>query len=144
MLANDPKRKKYTAWDLKLVRAYHDREHWNVNGYPIWVEESKSVEFVGKSKVIRSKEAVDIAERAYHKRLEVKNGPSKPTRPGITFYPEMRVRAGHSYPRFEDWAKERANAQPTADDTRSEKLRRRQEEAEERARAKLAELEGGA
>lgn len=138
VLAEDPKRKKYTRWDIRLVRAYHDREHWDVNGYPIWVEESKDVEFKAKKKVIRSKAVVEAAEKAYQKSLHPEKGPAKPGTPGLTFYPTMKVKEGKSYPRFEDWVKTR-NGQAAPDPT-EDKLAQRRIRAEERAARKVSEL----
>lgn len=127
LLMNDPKR-EYTRWDMKLIKAYYFEQSYQVEGFPIWVEDSPNVQFVAKSKVIRSQAAIEKAQDA--------EGKKKHPTHGKRFYAEPVVTSGGTWPRRRDWQdKERRRASAA----RAEIDQHRINEAEERASQKAAD-----
>lgn len=124
---NDPKR-EYSRWDMKLIKAYYFEQSYQVEGFPIWVEDSPNVQFVAKSKIIRSQAVVEKAQEAENKK-------KRPTH-GKRFYAEPIVTSGGTWPRRRDWQdKERRRASAA----RVEIDQKRMDAAEERAKQKAAE-----
>lgn len=124
---NDPKR-KYSRWDMKLIKAYYFEQSYQIEGFPVWVEDSPNVQFVAKSKVIRSQAVIEKAQEAESKKKH-------PTH-GKRFYAEPVVTSGGTWPRRSDWQdKERRRASAA----RAEVDQRRVDAAEERAKQKAVD-----
>lgn len=66
---------------------------YELEGFPVWWEDSPRVKFVAKSRVIRSKAVVDQAQK--------KAGDKAP--PGTVFYAKPVLTSGTSWPTREDW-----------------------------------------
>lgn len=126
LLMNDPKR-EYSRWDMKLIKAYYLEQSYQVEGFPIWVEESPNVQFIAKSKVIRSQAVVETAQDKENK----KKNPTK----GKRFYAEPVVTGGGTWPRRKDWRMAQVEKISVA---RSEIDQNRALEAEERAAKKAS------
>lgn len=124
---NDPKR-EYSRWDMKLIKAYYFEQSYQVDGFPIWVEDSPNVQFVAKSKIIRSQAVVEKAQAGEGKK-------KNPTH-GKRFYAEPVVTNGKRWPRRKDW-QERQSQKALAARAEIEQLRA--EQAEERAKQKTAD-----
>lgn len=127
LLMDEPNRER-TRLDGTLIKAYYLQKAYEVDGYPIWVEESDKVTFVAKSRVIRSLAAVEAEQEAESKK--------KHPRPGKRFHAEAQLRPGASWPTRAEWMDRRAHgAEYTEDSTLVDRTR----EAEERAAALVAE-----
>ena len=124
LLMNEPQR-KYSRWDMKLIKAYYFEQSYQIEGFPIWVEESPSVTFVARSRIIRSQAAVERAQDAESKK-------KTPTH-GKRFYAEPVVTSGSTWPRRKDWHERERRKASVA---REELSQVRTEEAEDRAREK--------
>lgn len=141
---DESRHRKYTKWDYRLIKAVYAMEHYEVNGYPVWVEESPDVTFKAKKKTIRSKAAVEKLERSL-----TRGG--KETAPGTIVYPTVEIKSGGSWPRRADWlerkakAKEAPDAGPEAGRASDDKMAEMRRLSEERARVKRirAERENG-
>ena len=113
---------------MKLIKAYYFEESYQVDGFPIWVEESPNVSFVARSRVIRSQAVIEAAQAAENKK--------KNTTHGKRFYAEPVVTTGGRWPRRKDWQEKQRNS---AASNLSEVQQRRAKEAEERASAKASD-----
>jgi len=127
LLMNEPKR-EYSHWDMKLIKAYYFEQSYQIDGFPIWVEESPNVSFVARSKVIRSQAVIEAAQANENKK-------KNPTH-GKRFYAEPVVTAGGLWPRRKDWQERERNR---AEANLNEMQQRRAEGAEERASVKAAD-----
>lgn len=127
LLLNEPKR-EYSRWDMKLIKAYYFEQSYQVDGFPIWVEESPNVSFVAKSKIIRSQAVIEAAQAV--------EGKKKHKTHGKRFYAEPVVTSGGRWPRRKDWQDRQRGI---ALDNLSEIQQKRAEQAEERASVKASE-----
>lgn len=127
LLLNEPKR-DYSRWDMKLIKAYYFEQSYQIDGFPIWVEESPNVSFVARSKIIRSQAVIEAAQAAESKKKNATHGKR--------FYAEPIVTNGGRWPRRKDW-QERERSK--ADAALSEREQRRAEEAEIRAAERASE-----
>lgn len=128
LLENNLKRKP-CSWDAKLIKAYYLEKVSDVEGYPIWVEESKDITFVAKTRTIRSQAAVA------KKQDEMSQGKAKNF--GVSVYAEAVLRAGKTWPTRDEWIAKR-NSGPTETDLSDELQVQRVSDAESRAAAKVA------
>ena len=127
LLLNDPKR-EHSRWDMKLIKAYYFEQSYQIEGFPIWVEESPNVTFVARSKVIRSQAVVERAQEA--------EGKKKNATHGKRFYAEPVITSGGTWPRRKDWQDRERNRASAA---REEVDQQRTSEAEERAKQKASD-----
>lgn len=127
LLLNEPKR-EYSRWDMKLIKAYYFEQSYQVEGFPIWVEESPSVTFVARSRIIRSQAAIERAQEAESKK--------KTPAHGKRFYAEPVVTSGGTWPRRKDWQERERRKASVARDELSQV---RTDEAEQRAKEKAAD-----
>jgi hypothetical protein len=113
VIFNDPKIKKWTEWDYKLVKAHFLIQDWYRDGIPIWVDESERVAFDAKARFSKSRAAVERAQEA--------DGKKKNKSYGKYFIPEARVIDGGDMPTRIEWLEEQQRKQgmniPTADRT---------------------------
>ena len=132
LIADDPSRTgKYSKWDLKLIKAYYINKAFEVDGRPVWVEESPDIVWTAKSKVMRSAAAVEKEQE----RIGNMKGSNKH---GLRVYAVPNLRPGASWPTRESWAKQREKTyEPDAD----QKINERNQSAEQRAAAKLAAMQ---
>lgn len=119
-------------WDARLVKGYYLMESMDVEGHPIWVEEAPGVRFEAKRRKIKSLAALEAAQETFNN--------SKNKEKGVRFYTVAKFPDGKR-PTFRDW-RERQSAKARGEivDTSSEKVRARNAAAEERAKAKLAQM----
>ena len=127
LLLDEPGRRR-TTWDGKLIKALYLNEAFEVEGYPIWIEESPNVTFEAKSKVIRS---LAVVEKAQDAEANKKN----PTK-GKRFYAEAVLVPGKTWPTRKEW-QDRQGAKEVMPEVRANEVRI--SEAEARAKAKVAE-----
>ena len=95
MIYSDPTHVDWTVWDYRLVKAHFMLKNWYREGVPIWWDESDRVTFDAKSRVSKSRAAI---ERAQEKAGKAKN----PT-PGRYFVAEARVMDDGDFPTREEW-----------------------------------------
>lgn len=103
LLFREPKRKA-SRWDMILITAYHLEKMLSIEGFPIWIEESKDVSFEAKKRVIRSVAAVD-ARRSRDSDAASKS--KKPVPHGTTYYAVPRLAPGAKWPTYESWMAQR-------------------------------------
>lgn len=128
LLLDEPDRKR-CKWDGKLIKALYMNEAFEVDGYPIWVEESPDIEFRARTRTIRSAEVVE-------KKQNQKAG--KKNQEGKRFFAEAILKPGKKWPTRSDWLAKQRKGAPEID-PEDEKAILRAKEAEERAAARMAE-----
>lgn len=128
LILDEPNRKR-CKWDGKLIKALYLNEAFEVEGYPIWIEESPDISFVARTKIIRSAAVVEKAQDD--------EGKKKNPRRGVRFYAEAKLAGGATWPTRRAWM-ERHSSRPAIDpeDTMAAE---RIADAEERAKAKVQE-----
>jgi hypothetical protein len=134
LLKSDPEQKRST-WDMRLISAMFIIESYDMDGYPVWIQESRNVVFQVQRKIIPSLAAMDLAEKAASKKTE--------QIPGERMFAVPRTRDGKRMPRREDWLAARRGESHTAEFAGQEeikKLEQRATEAEERAQQKMFEM----
>lgn len=125
LLLDEPNRKR-CKWDGKLIKALYLNEAFEIEGYPVWVEESDSIFFKAKRHKIRSLAVVEAAQQTHQE----KKNPEK----GVRFSAEAKLKPGHKWPTRADWIKKRSGV---VEDITADTDAERAAEAEERARAKV-------
>lgn len=126
LILNEPDRKR-SKWDGMLIKGLYLANAYEVEGYPIWVEESPDVTFKSVPRVIRSLAVVEKAQSD-----ESKKGDSA-TR-GKRFHAEAVLAPGAKWPTRADWEARRARGEVVPEDGVDAKV---VEEAEARAKAKV-------
>lgn len=100
VIFHDPSHTEWTAWDYKLIKAYHLHEQYMDGNFPIWIDRSDRVAFDVKRGISRSKAALDRAEERDAKKKAV---------PGAFLYAVPRTIDGGPLPTMEEWvAQEKA------------------------------------
>lgn len=127
LILDQPGRKR-GKWDGKLIKALYLEKNFQVEGFPIWVEESSSIKFVSKKTTIRSQKVVEEAQEKHSK----KKNPKK----GVRFYAEAELLPGEKWPTREEWL-ERKKTGTVKADLDDDKLRKRADEADERAAGQM-------
>lgn len=127
LLMDEPNRER-TRLDGTLIKAYYLQKAYEIDGYPVWVEESPNVTFESKTRVIRSLAVVEAAQEAESKK--------KSPRAGKRFHAEAKLRPGASWPTRAEWMAGRSGGAEYAEDST---LVDRTREAEERAAALVAQ-----
>ena len=126
LILDEPDRPR-CKWDGKLIKALYLNKAFEVDGYPVWVEESPDIVFEAKTLRIRSLKVVEMAQESHSN----KKNPEK----GVKFYAEANLKPGATWPTRKEWMDRKlgkvADAQKTGNDTE------RVQAAEERARAKV-------
>ncbi|QAU07380.1 tail assembly chaperone [Microbacterium phage Platte] len=130
LLLDQPNRKR-GKWDGKLIKALYLNKAYEVEGYPIWVEESPDIRFEAVPRVIRSLQVVEIAQDAESKR----DNPTK----GKRFHAEARLRPGAKWPSRKDWEKRHRSGEVVPEDGVTVRQSKIAEDAEARAAAKVAQ-----
>lgn len=120
---------KYAKWDLKLIKAFHINEAFDINGHPPWVEESPDIIWKAKTKTLRSAKVVD----AEQSRLQKSNANTD----GVQVMAVPTLRPGAKWPTRQAWS-DRIRLKPDLDE--DTKLSRVAREQDERARIKLEQM----
>jgi hypothetical protein len=124
-LMNDPgRRETWSKWDIKLVHAYHLNKVFEIDGYPIHIEESPDISWSVKRKKLRSAAAVE-AEQEKMSKGNAKNY-------GVRIVAVPKLREGAKWPRRADWAMKNSGVEEPND-----KMANLRVAAEERARLKI-------
>lgn len=128
-------KREYCKWDYKLIKALYLFESQEVDGHPAWVQEADNIAFIPKKQVLRSAAVVELAQ-ARHQKAHTEKNPEY----GARFYAEAKLTGG-DWPRREDWLKARSGKPDNTESFIDEmaKIEKRQSEAEDRARAKIAD-----
>ena len=113
VIFNNPKHKKWTEWDYKLVKAHFLKEDWYRDGIPLWIDESDRVAFDAKARFSKSRGAIERAQEA--------DGKKKSKSHGKYFIAEPRVIDGGEMPTRQEWIEEQqrkvGNKKPAVDRT---------------------------
>jgi hypothetical protein len=99
-ILGDPKWKRWSKWDIAIANAYHMLAHYEVNGYPVWIDSSPRVSFETKERKSRSQEQLDIWQNKERKRLEKKGAKPKF---GVSPYVVPRTLDGGPLPTKQEW-----------------------------------------
>lgn len=75
MIFNDPDHKEWTRWDYKIANAHHLLEHYEVEGWPVWLDTSPRVSFKVKERVSRSAAALEKKQYEDQKKQEKQKNP---------------------------------------------------------------------
>lgn len=126
LLLDQPGRKR-GKWDGKLIKALYLNEQFEINGHPIWVEDSPDIVFEAKRRKLRSAAVVEAAEETHSK----KTNPEK----GVRFYAEAKLKPGAVWPTRQAWSDRRAGKVVDSDEVNHVQ---RVSDAEQRAKEKVA------
>ena len=98
VIFSNPKHKKWTMWDYRLIKAHYLLEDWYRDGVPLWWDESDRVTFDAKARFSKSRAAVERAQEA--------DGKKKSKAYGKYYIAEPRVMDGGDMPTREEWLEE--------------------------------------
>lgn len=129
LLLNDPDRKR-SKMDGILIKALYLNKAYEIEGHPIWVEESPDVSFKAVPRVIRSLQVVEIEQEKEGK----KDNPVK----GKRFHAEAVLRPGAKWPTRLEWEKRHKAGEIIPEDGVTLRETKIAEDAETRAAAKVA------
>lgn len=124
LASNRPDRKR-DRWDAQLIKGLYLLESYEVEGFPVWWEESERVGFRAKKKLIRSKQVVDKAQAAAAK----SNGENH----GIIHYAEPYLKRGSGWPTMAEWKSKQSQNETVSDEDGEAKVSAQSAGAEERA-----------
>lgn len=130
LFLNQPDRKR-SKWDGILIKALYMYNSYEIEGYPIWVEESPDISFVAVPRVIRSLQVVEVEQEKESK----KDNPTK----GKRFHAEAKLRPGAKWPTRVDWEKRHSAGEVIPEDGVSLRKTKIAEDAEIRAAEKVAQ-----
>lgn len=129
LILNQPERKR-TKMDGILIKALYLYKSYEIEGYPIWVEESPDVSFKAVPRVIRSVQAVEEEQAKESK----KDNPTK----GKRFHAEAVLRPGAQWPTRADWEKRHRSGEVIPEDGVTLRQNQIAKDAEARAAEKVA------
>lgn len=136
LLFEDTKR-KYSFWDYRLIKALYINESIEVDGYPIYVRESKNIIPVPRKVYDPISTALEIAQERDLKRRTHKNGVMPDH--GARWIVDLQLREGASWPTRQEWVDSRRE-KPAPDAAVQEQESQRAQEAEERATERIRNL----
>lgn len=125
LLLDEPNRKR-SRWDGILIKAIYLQEAYELEGYPIWYEESDAIAFEVRHRDVRSQAVVERAQKAESKK-------DNPT-PGRRFYAVPKLVPGKKWPTRKAWLASKSRGEQAPDDEAVDL--KRIEEAEDRAKLK--------
>lgn len=106
LLLGDYKR-TWGEWDDKLVAALAFLNRYEVEGWPVWIEESPRIKFEAKKKTIRSRQAIEkMRWQDEKKRSGDKKGKGRQEKPpafGVHYYVLPVTTDGGLWPRKAEW-----------------------------------------
>lgn len=126
LLLDQPERKR-SRWDGMLIKGLYLSNAYDIEGYPVWVEESDAVTFEAVPRVIRSLKVVEEAQAK-------ESAKGDRARKGIRFHAEARLLPGRQWPTRREWEERHAAGERPPEGGVNP---RSAAEAEERARAKV-------
>lgn len=128
---DDPGRREYCKWDLKLIKAFYINKAFEIDGHPIHIEESKDIAWVAETRTLRSAAAVDA--------LQDRLSQSKAKNHGVRVVAVPKLREGATWPTRAAW---RAGMTQRSVDASAgdQKLKNVGAQQEARAAAKLAAM----
>lgn len=127
LLLDEPNRKR-CKWDGILIKGLYLQKAYEIEGYPIWVEESPDISFKAVPRVIRSLKVVEVEQA----REQAKGDKAEK---GKRFHAEAVLRPGAKWPTRSDWERRHASGEKIPEEGVRENAIA---EAEERATAKIA------
>ena len=126
LILDEPGRPR-CKWDGKLIKALYLNKAFEVDGHPVWVEESPDIVFEAKRLKIRSLAVVEGAQETHSNKKNAEKG--------VKFYAEAKLKPGATWPTRQAWIDRKMgkvkDAEATGDDSARIKA------AEDRARAKV-------
>lgn len=126
LILNQPDRKR-SKWDGMLIKGLYLAKAYEIEGYPIWVEESDAISFKAVPRVIRSLKVVEEAQAK-------ESAKGERAAKGKRFHAEAVLAPGRTWPTRLEWEKRRSNGEVIPEEGVSTKAT---EEAEARAKAKV-------
>lgn len=114
-----------------LIKGLYLANAYEVEGYPIWVEESASVTFKAVPRVIRSLQAVEIEQAKESK----KDNPTK----GKRFHAEAVLLPGAKWPTRKEWEERHRRGETIPEEGVTVKSAKIVRDAEDRAREKTSQ-----
>ncbi|QDH48056.1 tail assembly chaperone [Microbacterium Phage DejaVu] len=130
LLLNQPDRKR-SKLDGILIKALYLNKAYEIEGYPIWIEESPDIHFKAVPRVIRSLQVVEIEQERESK----KDNPTK----GKRFHAEAVLRPGATWPTRSDWEKRHKSGEVIPEEGVTVRQNKIAKDAEARAAAKVAQ-----
>lgn len=127
LILDHPDRKR-CKWDGILIKALYMLESYELEGWPLWIEESTSIRFESRHRDVRSAAVVEAAQKTESK----KDNPTA----GRRFYAVPKLIPGHKWPTRREWLEGKRRGEATPGDEVADI--KRAEEAEARAAAKAA------
>lgn len=112
---------------MRLIKAYYIAESYEIDGFPIWYEESPDVQFTAKKRVIRSAKVVETAQENAMKQNHSQHG--------ARWYAVPVFKDGKRPTRAE-WLRKFEETDGNID-TKPDKIRERDRILEERAKAQI-------
>lgn len=105
MIFNDPDHKEWTRWDYKIANAHHLLEHYEVEGWPVWLDTSPRVAFDVKERVSRSAAALEKKQFEEQKALQKRQEKNKDAHApfGRKFYAVPKTIDGGPMPTKREW-----------------------------------------
>lgn len=129
---DDPSRREYCKWDLKLIKAFYINKAFEVDGHPIHIEESPDIAWVAETRTLRSAAAVDA--------LQERLSNSKSKNHGVRVVAVPKLREGATWPTRSAWH-ESMSQKSSAAAVGDQKLKSVAIQQEARAAAKLAAMQ---
>lgn len=126
LLLDQPGRKR-SRWDGMLIKGLYLSNAYDIEGYPVWVEESDAVTFEAVPRVIRSLKVVEEAQKK-------ESAKGENARKGLRFHAEARLLPGRQWPTRKEWEERHASGDRPPEDG---VIPKGAEEAEARAKAKV-------
>jgi hypothetical protein len=68
VIFSNPKHKKWTMWDYRLIKAHYILQDWYRDGVPLWWDESDRVTFDAKARFSKSRASIERAQEADSKK----------------------------------------------------------------------------
>lgn len=99
------KRRRWNRWDDKLLMAHYMLSDYEVEGWPIWVDNSERVSFDAKKRTSKSGAAIERAQWLAEKAQSKKKGDTAPPF-GQRFYAVPKTVDGKPMPRRKEWLEE--------------------------------------
>lgn len=107
VILEDSSRTEWCDWDYRIVKAFYLLEQYEIEGWPIWYDESPDVTFLAKKRTSKAAAALEKAQHADQKRRTDKQGNVRPAF-GERWYVVPEIREGGKRPTMEDWASKKA------------------------------------
>jgi hypothetical protein len=98
VIFSNPKHKKWTMWDYRLIKAHYILQDWYRDGVPLWWDESDRVTFDAKARFSKSRASIERAQEADSKKKSKSHGKYYITEP--------RVMDGGDMPTRQEWLEE--------------------------------------